>query len=675
MSNLDITQIVGSPLADGWSQISFNQNQNLICAFGVKGEQAKNFGLEINDLIAQAQPASQIEFHHLLLDLIKKVRETNHQIQLAAVFLEPEQMTLATFDGDIWLKRVEPTSSSDTQTDKTTYKLGRLLSSGSELQLIAGGRQKKDALFLMTQAGSQLLTIKDNWLTQLNLDQQLDQLKQIIANQPDSCLCAVGVVQAQQLTPPPSTDSDLPIEDLEAESGPLNQPNPTTQPSSKRLASPSKSRIPTKTILTTIATILKASLLGLLRLIKSAPKLKNEAQNYLQRHSKRKLARIALTIIVVLFLASGIFFWYKINRQQITDQVNQDLNPAITLLGQAERLQQEDIFTAREKTTQAIELLTAQLKQYEQNRIGQTLTELQLERARQLYTQISGKTQLSNLDILTDLAQTEPNYLITQADANQNSLFFLDQGQQKLMRLELQSRQITTLQLPDEVKAKDFVSTADSIFILGQGIYQLRLADWRVSKQQQQSDVLSKDPSSDNTSPENFPSINQIKEQGDSTRQAILIDDFESYLYVLNPEKRNIYRFIDRNDQLSDPIGWLTNKQSLEFDQLNQLAINGFVWLADQSGQIYKYFQGEPEPLKLTGIPEELGDSLSIFTQAELEQLYILDPDNQRLVIMSEEGRFVKQIESAALAGATQVIVSSNQIFAVSGSIVYSLKE
>jgi hypothetical protein len=52
---------------------------------------------------------------------------------------------------------------------------------------------------------------------------------------------------------------------------------------------------------------------------------------------------------------------------------------------------------------------------------------------------------------------------------------------------------------------------------------------------------------------------------------------FNTYLYVFNPQERNIYRYLQNAEGLSDPIGWLTDKQGLEFDTITSMAIDGDV--------------------------------------------------------------------------------------------------
>ena len=72
---------------------------------------------------------------------------------------------------------------------------------------------------------------------------------------------------------------------------------------------------------------------------------------------------------------------------------------------------------------------------------------------------------------------------------------------------------------------------------------------------------------------------------------------------------------------------------------------------------------------------EPFDSPLVIFSKEGFENIYILESDNNRLVVLTDEGEFLKEIKSASLASASNLIVSEEikKAFAISGSIVYEI--
>jgi hypothetical protein len=154
-----------------------------------------------------------------------------------------------------------------------------------------------------------------------------------------------------------------------------------------------------------------------------------------------------------------------------------------------------------------------------------------------------------------------------------------------------------------------------------------------------------------------------------------MIEFFEGYLYVFNPEQRNIYRYVIREDGLSEPIGWLTNKQGLDFAAVTSFMVDGQIWLADKNGVIWKYEKGEPLNFDVTGLENPLGESIQLYANQNTEYLYVLEPAKESLLVLSKEGELIKQISSPTLASTTNFVVDeeTQRAFVISGSIIYTI--
>jgi len=77
----------------------------------------------------------------------------------------------------------------------------------------------------------------------------------------------------------------------------------------------------------------------------------------------------------------------------------------------------------------------------------------------------------------------------------------------------------------------------------------------------------------------------------------------------------------------------------------------------------------------VTGLENPFSQSLQLFTNEDLENLYILESNANRLVVLTKEGEFLKEITSTSLSSTTALFVNEemSKAFAVSGSIVYAM--
>lgn len=269
-------------------------------------------------------------------------------------------------------------------------------------------------------------------------------------------------------------------------------------------------------------------------------------------------------------------------------------------------------------------------------------------------TDNSANNQPQELSVFFDLRLTEPTFLANQVKVVGTTAYFADLENKKVIQLDLTKKQSSLLPLGSVNKLTDVSVSGQALYLLGGGLNR-----WDIQQ----------------TSPTPQPAKN-LKAEGDSDREGTLLGSFGSYLYVLNPPKRNIFRFaVDKDDKVSEPIGWLVNKKGLDFPQLISFAIDGDVWLTDKTGHVFKFTQGQPVDWQLSGLKTPLDSPVYAVTDDSLTKLYLLEPNRHRLLVVEKTGQLVKEIDSPTLAAVTSFGVSENlqKAFAVSGSTVYEI--
>jgi hypothetical protein len=684
MTRLATTSVVGSPLAHGWAKTISNSDQTLVCSLAVTSLNAKNVGHELVLLLEKAKVESTAQLHNLLLDLLAETRQREAQLQLALIW-SPENstaMAAATYQGQIILHREN--------------RLGILLQSSTSLKLVEGKLKQNDQLVLLTQKAEPLKpTIEEALQKQVDTVDLTQFLEQQIKQLSDSSLISANLVNIQinKKTEKQAVGSNeqSPAQAKTTQSSLPQRPEPNEALSTAAVDATAKSSAPKNDNKEIKVKISAQSLLSLFkkifnlfkqvfqrfsRLLKKIKKpswlnsqklteltvvitrpkqlfnkLKPTQNIYLKKHGSKKIIRIFL-ISLILLLLLGISWWgYTQHIAAKQNQIRQELAPAETLLQQAQQQANQNIITARDQTASALELITAKQKAYEHDRVAQKVIEEYLTQANQFYEKISGIIEVSQLEIFFDINQVSPNFLTSVVSLDQNELYLFDQGQNILLSFNINSKQTNSLNLNEAQAVQDIIASEDKIYILNQGLLEIDL------------------PLNPNSPP------TQLKEEGDSDREAIMIEFFEGYLYVFNPEQRNIYRYVIREDGLSEPIGWLTNKQGLDFAAVTSFVVDGQIWLADKNGVIWKYEKGEPLNFEITGLEEPLGESIQLYANQNTEYLYVLEPAMERLLVLSKQGELIKQISSSTLASTTNFVVDeqTQRAFVISGSIIYTI--
>src|SRR6185369_15372130 len=113
-----------------------------------------------------------------------------------------------------------------------------------------------------------------------------------------------------------------------------------------------------------------------------------------------------------------------------------------------------------------------------------------------------------------------------------DTLFFLDSGQKRILALNIEKKQPTILPIGEYPDIRAIVADEKYLYFLAQGLFRFTLSGTDVASIVENAD--------------------DVINSGNS------LGVFGSYVYVLNKEKNNIYRYTTNDDQLdSKPAAWI----------------------------------------------------------------------------------------------------------------------
>lgn len=710
MIRLKVTPVVGLPQFTGWSQVAestSSASSRLVSVFAVSGKHAGNVGRDIADKISEFYFYDIEQLHEFVKGLIAFAQENDCELFLSAALVSGKKSIFITRGGSVFLKRKE--------------KMGQILFSQDSVKIVEGSYQDGDVFVLTTLQASQFLNeIEQKFIQGFEVDIIITSVVPGLHAQTDSSLSAIVFINQavesdddldQSLGQEPAVEADIDFDDQDdlaqgvaTQAGILaqnneeeldfpqedqgittNQEQPSNQERVGIEADFSESGINVKNAMERFSKLksflgsvfLKVTgffrsilmlifsffrkILGLVKAVNPAEiakkvrairsgGLRSVSSGHVSLNDKplNKLVPKILVAVVIIALFSGGVFYVIYRSNQEKDRVNSLIQPVQAKVELARTSLDSDPIYSRDLVLEAIASLEAM---QEENKSSNSINLIddELEKTNQFYTEISGKKELDELDIFYDLRLVRSDYVASDIKVNNNTLVLLDSEKKQVLTLDIDSKNVSTRDFSNFENVVDVSLNEEEVFVLADGVQVFEISEGS--------------------------EVREARNLGDSNKDGSLIAVYDRFLYILNPEKRNLYRYSAEGDGFSDPIGWMRSATGLRYDEVTSLSVDGDVWLATSDGQVKKFATGEEETFELRGLNKEFGGGIKLYTNIDQENLYVLDPDENRVVVLSKTGEFIKEVKSVSLGavGAIAVNEEKGKIFAVSGSIIYEI--
>lgn len=631
MRTVRVTPVVGLPQFTGWSQVVDTvvaPGSHLTVVLSVKGTAAGTIGRELVSLVLEQKPSTAQRVYDLLEYLVRYSQAQGCELSVTAGLFYNVTCVVASYAAAVILRR--------------DGKTGVLVQSNQEVSLVEGTMRDDDVFIFATAESRQfLLLIEQQFSKGYDVDGVITSTVPSVHGVGDSSLCALAFIT-------PEWREDSVLAGLE----PLQANEPEREKKSLSTEAVELPEVPFAAEEPPQVTVAKKiDLLGpLQKILGNILKLFSQ-KTYVGIHLTRKVVLWLVIVGVTVGLVVAVSFFLIQQRRNSAATLESLLTPYKERLQAAEVTAQKEPIQAREEVEQLVADIT-KLQSDHQNDDKQTTQAIAtiLSQAQQTLVVVSGKDEFKQLPILYDLRQTS-NDFVTSLVTEQGTLgVFVDGQKKELIFLDLATKKTIVKNLAELPIIKGVAPLLDTgVVLLSEGIYSLEATAEGVAV--------------------------KIKEAGDSNKAATYINSFGPYVYVFNPEKRNIYRYVKTEAKYSDPIGWLQGPLGVQFTSVSSLSIDGDLWITTTAGEIKKFSAGSSQTFSITGLSESFSSPIWLYTNEEQQNLYVLEPAKKRLVIISKDGRFLRQIVSGSLASATGVLANEQlkKAFAISGSIIYEI--
>lgn len=144
---------------------------------------------------------------------------------------------------------------------------------------------------------------------------------------------------------------------------------------------------------------------------------------------------------------------------------------------------------------------------------------------------------------------------------------------------------------------------------------------------------------------------------------------YQGNLYFLDSERGEIIKYLYPLDRGKDSPQFYLNSETKKAIDSKSMAIDGSVWILREDNVISRYYNGQyQEDLNFDFFPSPKR-LYKIFTLPYLPYLYLLEPTQNRVIVLEKTGEVVKQFQSEKFENLKDFAISAN------GKIIYLLSE
>lgn len=247
-------------------------------------------------------------------------------------------------------------------------------------------------------------------------------------------------------------------------------------------------------------------------------------------------------------------------------------------------------------------------------------------------------------DLHIDLSLVSEGFVGTQMYGFGDTALILDSVNNKIISSMLSTKKTEVIAGPDEASgAKAIAAYADNVYLVkDEGIVDLETSDTKIEK-----------------------------EWGE-----ILLSTFAGNIYILDKDSSSVWRYSAIKGGFGSKQNWFGPGVNPDLSNTVSWAIDGAIWILTRTGEVRKFSLGREESISDLNIGQPLDFPVAIFTSEDAQDVYVLDPPNSRVVVISKSGDFLAQYLADDLNGAKGLVVSEDikKIIYLKGSALKSIE-
>ncbi|TEU02240.1 hypothetical protein E3I18_01300 [Candidatus Woesebacteria bacterium] len=215
--------------------------------------------------------------------------------------------------------------------------------------------------------------------------------------------------------------------------------------------------------------------------------------------------------------------------------------------------------------------------------------------------------------------------------ASAGQLFVLDKNGKRIVQVSIDTKKTEVVAGPEQIdEVDDIAAYAERVFILNSsGVFEVGEEKKKAVDADWEGEVLAY--------------------------------TYAGNLYILEKGNSEIWRYPGTGETFSSRQRWLAPGVEPDLGNIFSWTIDGSIWFLSETGGIFKYTRGNQDSLTIASVVPNLSSPSAIYTNEELEFVYILEKENQRVVVIDKEGNYQAQYLNEVIGEAKNLAVSEEE--------------
>ncbi len=234
-------------------------------------------------------------------------------------------------------------------------------------------------------------------------------------------------------------------------------------------------------------------------------------------------------------------------------------------------------------------------------------------------------------ELFIDISLLSEGFIGDDLAASVDQLFVLDKNGKRIVQVSVDTKRTEVVAGPEQIdEVDDIAAYAERVFILNSsGVFEVGEEKKRVVDTDWEGEVL--------------------------------CYTYAGNLYILEKGSSEIWRYPGTGETFSSRQRWLAPGVEPDLGNIFSWTIDGSIWFLSETGGIFKYTRGNQDSLTIAGVAPNLSSPSAIYTNEELEFVYILEKENQRVVVIDKEGKYKAQYLDEVIGEAKNLAVSEEE--------------
>ncbi len=150
---------------------------------------------------------------------------------------------------------------------------------------------------------------------------------------------------------------------------------------------------------------------------------------------------------------------------------------------------------------------------------------------------------------------------------------------------------------------------------------------------------------------------NLVIEKDEEWGKIVGLGAYGSNLYLVSKEGM-IWRYPSSESGFGAKQEWFGSGVSPDLSAVISMGIDGSIWLLKEDGKVLKFTQGAPDAFGYSGLDKDLEKPQALYNDDEIENLYLLDRGNTRILVLAKSGEYRGQYLWPGMNQANDLVVS-----------------